>query len=112
MTRDCCFIRYFTSEWSFAQLRGLEGHSLCAFGIDPHTLIIISADGSFMTAKFNEPGEMVSESEICHEPLHSCGGSEWPLNPFSLSHLLYNLRKELVTQNSFESQARQGQRLE
>eukprot|EP01084_Bolivina_argentea_P014618 27318_1 len=50
--------RYFTSMWSFAQLRGLETPSICAFGMDPHTLIIVSADGSFMTAKFSESGEM------------------------------------------------------
>ncbi len=62
MTQDCCcFVRYFTSMWSFAQLRGLETPSICAFGMDPHTLIIVSADGSFMTAKFSESGEMVSE---------------------------------------------------
>ncbi len=35
---------------------------MCAFGMDPYTLAIVSADGSFMTAKFSEPGEMVSES--------------------------------------------------
>jgi WD40 repeat protein len=49
--------KYFASEWSFAQARGLDSHSICAFGVEPNTLIVVSADGSFLTARFDNPGE-------------------------------------------------------
>jgi WD40 repeat protein len=31
--------RYFASEWSYAQVRGLEGKCICAFGSDPWTIV-------------------------------------------------------------------------
>lgn len=30
---------------------------MCAFGREPRTIVLISEDGSFLTAKFSEPGE-------------------------------------------------------
>ena len=48
--------RYFSSEWSFAQFRVPEGRSICAFGAEPNTIIVVSADGSFNKAKFDGGG--------------------------------------------------------
>jgi hypothetical protein len=39
------------------QVRGIESRSICAFGTEPNTIVVLSADGSFMIAKFDEPGE-------------------------------------------------------
>ena len=30
---------------------------MCAFAWEPHTIVLISEDGSFLTARFNGPGE-------------------------------------------------------
>lgn len=30
---------------------------MCAFGREPRTIVLISEDGSFLTARFSEPGE-------------------------------------------------------
>ena len=49
--------KYVESEWSFAQVRGLESTTICAFGQDPRTLIVVSADGSYLLSSFAEPGE-------------------------------------------------------
>ncbi|CAN0103425.1 unnamed protein product, partial [Phaeothamnion confervicola] len=49
--------RYFASEWSYAQVRGLDSHSICAFGQEESTVVVVSADGTFRTARFSEPGE-------------------------------------------------------
>lgn len=48
---------YFNSVWSYAQIRGIEARTVCAFGREPRTIVLISEDGSFLTARFNEPGE-------------------------------------------------------
>lgn len=39
------------------QIRGIEARSVCAFGREPRTIVLISEDGSFLTARFSEPGE-------------------------------------------------------
>ena len=44
---------YFNSEWSFAQFRVPEYRSVCAFGADPFTLVILTADGGYYKAKFD-----------------------------------------------------------
>ena len=44
---------YFNSEWSFAQLRVPDYRSVCAFGADPFTLVILTADGGYYKAKFD-----------------------------------------------------------
>ncbi|KAG5182179.1 WD40-repeat-containing domain protein [Tribonema minus] len=49
--------KYFSSEWSYAQVRGVESRSICAFGAEPNTIVVVSADGSFLLARFDEPGE-------------------------------------------------------
>lgn len=50
--------KYVESEWSFAQIRGLEARSICAFAqSDPNMLIVVSANGSYLMSSFAEPGE-------------------------------------------------------
>ena len=44
--------KYFSSEWSFAQFRIPETRTICAFGSEPNTLIVIGADGSFHKVQF------------------------------------------------------------
>lgn len=48
---------YLESEWSFAQVRGLDVPALCAFGPQSDTLVLVAADGSFLVSSFNNPGE-------------------------------------------------------
>lgn len=54
---------YFASEWSFAQFRVPDHHCIAAFGSDPHTIMVVCANGSFYKARFNpwRGGEMVRE---------------------------------------------------
>jgi WD40 repeat protein len=49
--------KYFESEWSFAQVRGIEGRSICAFGKDPSRIVVVSADGTFIVASFEDGGD-------------------------------------------------------
>ena len=49
--------KYFASEWSFAQVRGLEGPTICAFGHAPNTIVVVGADGTFLQSSFAEGGE-------------------------------------------------------
>jgi WD repeat-containing protein 45 len=49
--------KYVDSEWSFAQVRGLEPQTICAFGQDPGTLIVVGADGSYLLSNFSQGGE-------------------------------------------------------
>eukprot|EP01041_Mallomonas_annulata_P005572 gene5572-11221_t len=49
--------RYFDSEWSFAQVRGVEGKSICAFDMDAPKMIILTSEGAFMTVSFEGGGE-------------------------------------------------------
>jgi WD repeat-containing protein 45 len=46
--------KYFESEWSFAQVRGIEGKAICAFSKDSNRLHIIGSDRSFIVAKVQE----------------------------------------------------------
>ena len=48
---------YLESEWSFAQVHGLDAPTLCAFGAEPNTIVVVGADGSFLVSKFAEGGE-------------------------------------------------------
>lgn len=54
---------YFSSEWSLAQFRVPDYRCLAAFGSDPHTVVIICANGSYYRARFNplRGGEMIQE---------------------------------------------------
>ena len=54
--------KYFESEWSFAQVRGIEGRSICAFGKDPNRIVVVSADGTFIIASFEDGGDCVRVS--------------------------------------------------
>ena len=47
---------YLESEWSFAQVRGLDAPTLCAFGAEPNTIVCVGADGSFLVSKFGAAG--------------------------------------------------------
>ena len=51
--------KYFASEWSYAQVRGIESRSICAFGqgVDSQQIVIVCADGTFLTSSFEEGGE-------------------------------------------------------
>lgn len=51
--------KYFSSEWSFAQFRVPDNNSICAFGNEPNTLIVVGSDGSFFKANFEKGGEAV-----------------------------------------------------
>ena len=54
---------YFSSEWSYAQVRGIESCSICAFvASEPWTIVVIGMDGSFLRANFREGGEAVRQS--------------------------------------------------
>ena len=46
--------KYFSSEWSFAQFRIPATRTICAFGNEANTLIIIGADGSFYKVAFGK----------------------------------------------------------
>lgn len=50
--------KYFDSEWSFAQVRGIEGKSICVFGKDTSSrVVVVSADGTFIVANYEDGGE-------------------------------------------------------
>jgi WD40 repeat protein len=49
--------KYFESEWSFSQVRGIEAPSICAFGQEPYTIFVVGKDGSFLRANFKNGGE-------------------------------------------------------
>lgn len=54
---------YFGSEWSLAQFRVPDFRCIAAFGADPHTVVIVCANGSYYKARFDpvRGGEMVRE---------------------------------------------------
>lgn len=50
--------KYFSSEWSFAQFRVPETcGTICAFGSEKNTIIVVGADGSFYKATFDNGGD-------------------------------------------------------
>lgn len=49
--------RYFDSEWSFAQVRGIDERSICAFSRDSKKIIVLCADGRFIVSSFEEGGD-------------------------------------------------------
>jgi hypothetical protein len=51
-------LTYFQSEWSYAQFRVPEMKTLCAFGSEPNTLVVVGVLGVFYKAGFDKPGEM------------------------------------------------------
>ncbi|GAB9467103.1 hypothetical protein Gpo141_00004462 [Globisporangium polare] len=54
--------KYFSSEWSFAQFRVPETRTICAFGAEKNTIIVVGADGSFYKAVFDANGECQNTS--------------------------------------------------
>mmetsp|Transcript_122491 Transcript_122491/g.357662 ORF Transcript_122491/g.357662 Transcript_122491/m.357662 type:complete len:427 (-) Transcript_122491:259-1539(-) len=54
---------YFSSEWSLAQFRVPDYRCIAAFGSDPHTVVVVCANGSFYKARFDpvRGGEMIRE---------------------------------------------------
>jgi len=56
---------YVKSEWSFSQFRVPPGRNVVAFGSEPHSVVVVCADGTYFKAKFDptKPGaEAVQES--------------------------------------------------
>ena len=49
--------KYFKSVWSFAQFRLSEAQSICAFGAEPYTIVVIGGDGNYYKADFSKGGE-------------------------------------------------------
>lgn len=54
---------YFASEWSLAQFRVPDYRCTAAFGADPHTVVVVCANGSYYKARFDpvRGGEMSRE---------------------------------------------------
>eukprot|EP00164_Ancoracysta_twista_P000102 GFYU01000144.1.p1 GENE.GFYU01000144.1~~GFYU01000144.1.p1 ORF type:complete len:358 (-),score=87.71 GFYU01000144.1:505-1578(-) len=57
---------YFSSEWSFAQFRVPEVRTICAFGNEKNTLIVVGADGSFYKASFDPTKNVECKKESYH----------------------------------------------
>jgi len=49
--------KYMSSEWSYAQIHGLESKSICAFDRDSKKLFVLSSDGTYLVCSFEEAGE-------------------------------------------------------
>ncbi len=49
--------KYLDSEWSFAQIHGVVGKAIVAFGRDSDKVFVVSADGGFKARLCSEPGE-------------------------------------------------------
>jgi WD40 repeat protein len=49
--------KYINSVWSYAQIRGLDSKSICAFDRDNMRIIVLTADGTFLVCAFEEGGE-------------------------------------------------------
>lgn len=49
--------KYLNSEWSFAQIRGIEGKSICAFDRTGTKVFVVCSDGTFTVSNIEEGGE-------------------------------------------------------
>jgi len=50
--------KYFNSEWSYAQFRVPEtSKTICAFGAEKNTIVVVGVDGTFYIASFENGGE-------------------------------------------------------
>jgi len=62
--------RYFSSEWSMAQF-AMPPYSLCAFGAEPGSIVVVSADGTFYKFLLDEASgacrRVVCESFLKHD---------------------------------------------
>lgn len=46
--------KYFASEWSCAQIRGIESKCICAFDRDSSKILVVCADGTFLKYNFED----------------------------------------------------------
>lgn len=46
--------KYFESEWSFGQVRGIEGKAICSFSKDSTKINILCSDGNFVVASVQQ----------------------------------------------------------
>ena len=46
--------KYFSSQWSYAQYRVPDSHTIVSFGNDKNSIIVLSADGSYYKAFFDD----------------------------------------------------------
>lgn len=62
--------KYINSEWSYAQVRGIESRAICAFDRNEMKVIIVSVDGYFHLASFEQGGEcnILSSSSFLVKP--------------------------------------------
>ena len=51
--------KYFDSEWSYAQIHGIDGKSICAFSRDSTKIHVMSSEGIFITCSYLDGGEGV-----------------------------------------------------
>ena len=49
---------YFSSTWSYAQFRIPETRSICAFGAEKNTIVVVGGEGTFYKASFEGGGQM------------------------------------------------------
>ena len=49
--------KYIHSEWSYAQIHGLEGKTICAFDKNKACLYILSSDGTMLVCSYEGGGE-------------------------------------------------------
>jgi WD40 repeat protein len=50
--------KYFSSEWSYAQFRVPETNkTICAFGAEKNTIVVVGVDGTFYVGSFENGGE-------------------------------------------------------
>ena len=54
MLPPAIFPKYLTSEWSFAQVRGIEGKSICAFDKTGTKIHVVCSDGTFIVSAVEE----------------------------------------------------------
>jgi hypothetical protein len=46
--------KYLNSEWSFAQIRGIEGKSICCFDKKSNIIYVVCSDKSFIACPIEE----------------------------------------------------------
>jgi WD40 repeat protein len=70
--------KYLDSEWSCAQVRGIEGRSICAFSKDSSRIIVVCADGTFIVSNFEEGGDCprISSSKFVRSTDEMAGGGD------------------------------------
>lgn len=77
--------KYFSSEWSCAQIRGIESKCICAFDKDSSQILVVCADGTFLTYKFTEK---VGECQRLSKSRFVKDAGELPSSVISPSHAL------------------------